>query len=155
MALFPRSRVRIVAVSPSLPPSLSCGFSLLRGAKKKADGRMSGERVLHGPASQTGATTLSLITAPHATHARMHDLLQLLKFHQYIQGWAKKWSPGCESFSGQVEAEVEINSRNKIHQTWGQRFSPPLYSFPTFHRLPPSLTLNSSQMRVVRSSLNG
>ena len=86
LVLFPRSRVRIVAVSPSLPPSLSCGFSLLRGAKK-ADGRMSSEqRVLHGPARQVQQPFLSLNTAPHATRARMHDLLQLLKFHPYRAG---------------------------------------------------------------------
>ena len=28
----------------------------------------------------------------------------------------------------QVEAEVESNGRNKIHQTWGPLFCPPLYS---------------------------
>ena len=31
-----------------------------------------------------------------------------------VQGWAKKWTPGCEN-----DKEVVSNSRNKLHQTLG------------------------------------
>ena len=31
-----------------------------------------------------------------------------------VQGWTKKWSPGCENLFRQVEAEVVSNNREKF-----------------------------------------
>ena len=85
---------------------------------------MNEQRVLHGPVSQTGATTLSFFDHGTARHARAHARSSPAPQIPLIQGWAKKLSPGCESFSGQVEAEVEINSRNKFHETTYKIFLP-------------------------------
>ena len=37
--------------------------------------------------------------------------------------------PKLREFFRKVEAEVVSNSRNKIHQTWGQHFNPSLYYY--------------------------
>ena len=36
--------------------------------------------------------------------------------------------PRLREFFRQVQAEVESNSRSKIHQTWERKFTPPLYT---------------------------
>ena len=78
MALFPRSRVRIVAVSPFLP---LLWFFIAPGCKKR---QTDGASVTWS--SQTGATTLSFFDHGTARHARMQAPLQLLKFHPYRAG---------------------------------------------------------------------
>ena len=59
-----------------------------------------------------------------------------------------------QEFCGQVEAEVVSNSRNKIHQTWGQLFSPPLYSRQMRERgakLVLGLDISSNQIEEARN----
>ena len=65
------------------------------------------------------------------------SLVCCVSFETVVQGWDKKWAPGCQNFSGK-EAEVASNSRNKIHQTRGHFLAHPCTLECTFSpiRLP-------------------
>ena len=56
---------------------------------------------------------------------------------QLTTGVAKIVLPRLRECSGQVEAEVVSNSRNKIHQTWESLFGTPMYTVvsPLTHAL--------------------
>ena len=75
--------------------------------------------------------TASRVMHPRAKRGKGRYLNDVHTGQGYVPhihtGKGKKMVSSLREFFRQVRAEVVSNSRNKLHETWGQFFSPSLY----------------------------
>ena len=92
------------------------------------------DREREGNASKTGQWSQHALALPWGvwSAARIWSLTQksvvewVGGIRAQCTGLGSNTIPRLSEFLRQVQAEVVSNSRNKIHKTWGWKFSPPL-----------------------------
>ena len=69
-----------------------------------------------------------------------------------VQGWAKRWSPGCVN-PAQSQTEVVRKSRNKIHQIWSPPCCRALYKKPSIDASSQKMSSISVTMVLLRREI--